>query len=101
MELSNDYLTLKLRRLKGPEETQLNGRGLLFLILKGGAADCHCGSAPHRLGSGDVLVVDSPSGGKIHVRNNGEMVFWYFLAEFEHLFPLFSGREICLLQNVA
>jgi AraC-like DNA-binding protein len=100
MELSNDYLTLKLRRLKGSEETQLNRRGLLFLILKGGAGECHCGPAPQRLGPGDILVVNSPSGGRIHVRDNGEMVFWYFVAELEHLFPLFSGREICLLQNV-
>jgi AraC-like DNA-binding protein len=47
------------------------------------------------------LVVDSSSGGKIHTRDNAEMVFWFFTAEFEHLFALFSGREICLLQNVA
>lgn len=101
MELSNDYLTLKLRRLKGAEEMELNGRGLLFVIFKGGEGACHCGPSSHRLRSGDVLVVDSASRGHLQVRDNGEMVFWFFLAEFEHLFPLFSGREICLLQNVA
>jgi AraC-like DNA-binding protein len=101
MELSNDYLTLKLRRLRSPEQMDLNGRGLFFVISKGGEGACHCGSLLHRLASGDVLVVDSASQGKIHVRNNGEMVFWFFIAEFEHLFPLFSGREICLLQKVA
>src|SRR5271154_1164354 len=101
MELSNDYLTLKLRRLKGPEQMELNGGGLLFVILKGGDGSCQCGPSLHRLGSGDVLVADSASRGKIHVSDNGEMVFWFFMAEFEHLFPLFSGREICLLQNVA
>jgi AraC-like DNA-binding protein len=101
MELSNDYLTLKLRRLKGAEEIELNGRGLMFVILKGGKGACQCKSLPHRLGSGDVLVVDSASQGKIHARDNGEMVFWFFMAELEHLFPLFSGREICLLQHVS
>jgi len=101
MELSNDYMTLKLSRLRGAEEMELKGRGLFFLILKCGAGTCHCGPVARRLGSGDVLVVDSASGGKLHTRDNGEMVFWFFTAEFEHLFPLFSGREICLLQNVA
>jgi len=101
MELSNDYLTVKLRRLKGVEVMELAGRGLLFVILKGGAGVCECGRQEHRLESGDVLVVESASGGKINVRGGGEVVFWFFLAEFEHMFPLFSGREICLLRNVA
>jgi AraC-like DNA-binding protein len=101
MELSSDHLTLRLCRLKGAEEMELYGRGLLFVILKGGKGDCYCGSLPHRLGSGDVLVVDTASRAKIQARDKGELVFWSFMAEFEHLFPLFSSREICLLQNVA
>ncbi len=101
MNLSSDYLTLKLRRLKGAEEMELNGRGLWFLILKGGAGACHCGPLPHRLGAGDILVVDSASQSRIRVQSNGEMAFWFFVAECEHLFPLFSGHEICFLQNVA
>lgn len=101
MELSNDYLTLKLHRLKGSEETELNGRGLHFLILKGGAGACRRGGATHRLGSGDILVVDSASRSKLQVLDNSQMVYWSFTAEFEHLFPLFSSREICLLQNLA
>ncbi len=79
----------------------MKGRGLLFLILKCGVGVCQSGPAPQRLGSGDVLVVDSAAGGRIQARENSEMVFWFFTAEFEHLFPLFTGREICLLQNVA
>jgi AraC-like DNA-binding protein len=101
MELSNDYLTLKLRGLKFPEQMELNGRGLLFVILKDGEGTCHCGPSLHRLGPRDVLVVDSAARGKIHVGDRGGMVFWFFVAELEHLFPLFSGREICLLQKVA
>jgi AraC-like DNA-binding protein len=101
MVLSNDYLTLRPGRLNGSEKTEFNRRGLLFLILQDGAGDFHCGQLLHRLGPGDVLVVDSPTEGKIHVRGNREMVFCHFVAELEHLFPLFSGREICLLQNVA
>ncbi len=101
MELNNDYLTLKLRRLKSPEPMALSGRGLLFVILKGGQGACQCGPTLHPLEAGAVLVADSASGGKMQVRENGEMVFWSFGAELEHLFALFSGREICLLQKVA
>jgi AraC-like DNA-binding protein len=101
MELNNDYLTLKLRRHKGSEPMDLTGRGLLFLILKGGQGACQCGASLQRLGPGAVLVVDSASRAKILARENGALIFWFFVAEFEHLFPLFSGREICLLQKVA
>jgi AraC-like DNA-binding protein len=101
MDLSNDYLTLKLHRLKGAQEMALSGRGLVFAILKAGEGNGQSGAGSHRLGCGDVWVVNSAAGAKISARENGEVVFWYFVAEFEHLFPLFSGREICLLQNVA
>jgi len=101
MEFSDDCLTLKLRRLEGAEEMEFQGGGILFVILKSGAGVCHCGRSQLRLGAGDVLVVDSASRGKILARDSGEMVFWFFTAECEHLFPLFSGREICLLRNVA
>ncbi len=100
MELSNDYLTLRSCRLKGAEELALNGRGFVFLIFKSGAGACHGAPSPHRLAGGDVLVVDIASPGKIRARDNGELNFWYFAVELEHLFPLFSGREICLLQRV-
>ena len=101
MELSNDYMTLRPSRLKAAEEMELDGSGLLFIIVKSGGGACLCGPLSHRLGAGDILVVDSASQWKIQVRNNGELAFWSFIAKFEHLFPLFSGREIFLLQKVA
>jgi AraC-like DNA-binding protein len=101
MEFSDDCLTLKLRRLEGGEAMEFQAGGILFVILKSGAGVCHCGRLQYRLGTGDVLVVDSACRGKILAQDGGEMVFWFFAAECEHLFPLFSGREICLLRNVA
>jgi AraC-like DNA-binding protein len=101
MEFSDDCLTLKLRRLNGAEEMDFERGGLLFVILKSGEAACHCGESQRRLGCGDVLVADSAAGGKIHALGEGELVLWFFTAECEHLFPLFSGREICLLRKVA
>ncbi len=101
MELNNDYLTLKLRRLKNLEQMDLSGRGLFFGILKAGQGVCESASSLHRFGPGAVLVVDSASRFRVLARDNGPLIFWYFVAELEHLFPLFSGREICLLQKVA
>jgi AraC-like DNA-binding protein len=45
-----------------------------------------------------VLVLNSADGGKIAVAH-AEMIFWCFSVCFDHLFPLFSVGEICLLQN--
>src|SRR5258708_20047936 len=99
MELSNHHLSLKLSRLKGTEEMEFSGHGFCFMILKGGTGACRCGLSSHRLGSGDVLVVDRASRSKIQVQNNGEMVFWSFVAEFEQPFPLFSCPEVCILHT--
>lgn len=101
MELHNEYLTLKLRRLKSPEPLDWKGRGLKFMIVKSGEGVWRGGASPQRLGAGTVLVADGAAGGKLEAREQGEMVLWVFEAELEHLFPLFSGREICLLQKVA
>jgi AraC-like DNA-binding protein len=101
MELSRNYLHLKLHRLEAGDQMDLKGRGLLFLILKAGSGSCHSGPLAHRLGPGDVLVLDSASGGRFQIQDRGQTVFWFFAAEFEHLFPLFTASEICLLRNVA
>jgi AraC-like DNA-binding protein len=101
MEFSDDCLTLKLRRLERAEEAEFKRGGFLFVILKSGEGACHCGRLHRHLASGDVLVADSAAGGKIHPRGDGELVLWFFTAECEQLFPLFSGREICLLRKVA
>jgi AraC-like DNA-binding protein len=45
-------------------------------------------------------VLDGAAGGKLCAPDRGEMVFACFTVCAEHLFPLFAGNEICLLQNV-
>jgi AraC-like DNA-binding protein len=51
---------------------------------------------------GDVLVLNGTLEGEsgLCADEGGEMVFWFFAANFEHLFPLFASNEICLLQSV-
>src|ERR1035437_2328525 len=98
--LAQDYLTLRMVRLKPPEEWLNKQAGLAFVFPKGGAGKCLAGAFNQRLAPGDVLVLDGAAGSKICASNRGEMVFACFSVCFEHLFPLFTGNEISLLQAV-
>jgi len=95
-----DYLTLHLVRLKPPEEWTNKGSGLSFVFVKGGVGRYVSGSLTRSLTSGDVLVLSGASGEKLCVADHGEMMFSWFSASLESLFPLFTSSEICLLQNV-
>ena len=97
---AQDYLSLRLVRLKPADEWLAAGPGLFFVFAKGGSGKYTGGTAKHRLSAGDVLVWNGEAGGKLGVPEGGEMVFWCFSLAFEHLFPLFSSEEISLLQNV-
>ena len=97
---TEDYLILRLVRLKPPEEWINNQGGLSFVLPTEGAGKCLCGPLNHRVASGDVLVLDGSVGGKLCAPDSGEMVFACFSVSFEHLFPLFAGNEISQLQRV-
>lgn len=97
---TQDYLSLRLVRLKPAEEWVTAGPGLFFILVKGGSGQYAGGAIAHRLSGGDVLVWNGEAGGKLCVTDGGEIVFWCFSLEFEHLFPLFASEEISLLQNV-
>lgn len=91
---------LRLARLKSLEEVLQNEEGLTFVFSKGGIGKYSSKIATHRLGAGDVLVVNGVSGGKLSVVDKGEFVFWSFSLCFEHLLPLFATSEISLLHNL-
>ncbi len=96
--LSQEHLTLRLVRLK-PSEKWINGaNGLSFVFPKEGGGKYVSTEVTQRLTPGDVLVLKGEGG--LCADDGGEMVFWFFTAHFEHLFPLFASNEICLLQNV-
>lgn len=97
---NQDHLTLRLARLKPSEELLQNEEGLTFIFSKGGVGKYTSKIAAHRLGVGDVLVVNGVSGGKFSVFDKGEFVFWSFSVCFEHLLPLFASNEISLLHNI-
>lgn len=98
--LANDYLTLRLVRLKPPDEWLNRGEGVGFVLVKGGGGKYVSKPVTHRLGPGDVLVLNAASGGKLCVADTGGLVFWCFSLCMEHLFPLFATSEIHLLQTV-
>jgi AraC-like DNA-binding protein len=98
--LAQGHLTLRLVRLKPPEQWVNKEDGLCFVFPKGGAGNCLCGPLNQLLAPGDVLVLDRAVGGKLCASGRGEMVFACFSVCFEHLLPLFASNEICLLQDV-
>lgn len=97
---AQDYLSLRLNRLKQPEQCSFKGEGLAFIFLSGGAGQFVSNSVLHRLGPGDVLVLDNRLASAIAPAEGKEIVFWYFHARLEHFFPLFAADEICLLQEL-
>ena len=100
--LSQEHLTLRLVRLKPSEKWTHGANGLSFVFPKGGRGKYVSKAVTQHLVPGDVLVLNgTPEGeGGLCADERGEMVFWFFAANFEHLFPLFASNEICLLQNV-
>ncbi len=98
--LSQDYLSLRLIRLKNSEHWTHEGAELAFILPKGGSGILASGSAENRLNPGDVVVLNGALRGKISVADAKEMAFWFFSANLENLFPLFGCKEVSLLQAV-
>jgi AraC-like DNA-binding protein len=98
--LQQDYLNLRLIRLKSPQEWAIKGPGFSLLFPKGGVGTYDSGVNARQFMPGDVLVVNAARGGKVCVANRGEVVFWCFNLCFEHLYPLFASNEICLFRSV-
>jgi len=96
--LAENYLTLRLFRLKYGEAWANEDPGFSFVLAKGGKGQYVSGSVARSFLPGDVLLLNSTDGGKIAVGSD-EMVFWCFSVSLEHLIPLFGVDEICLLKN--
>lgn len=96
-----EFFSLRLVRLKSPEEWPTQGDGLCFVFPKDGVGYYVDGSNVQSLMPGDILVSRRGPNAKLRVPQNAEMTFWSFPARLEHLIPLFDGDEISLLQRVA
>ena len=100
--LFQEYLALRLVRLKPSEKWIRRANGLSFVFPKGGGGKYVLKAVTQRLVPGDVLVLNGTpeDEGGLCADERSEMVFGFFAVNFEHLFPLFAGDEICVLQNV-
>lgn len=96
-----DFLLLRLFRLKYPEEWPSRNDGLCFIFPKEGVGQYVNGSGAQRLMPGDILISEGGSAGKLCVAKSGEMVFWSFSVRLDHLLPLFDGNEISLLNRIS
>lgn len=97
--LAQDYFTLRLVRLKAAEGWSLKRDGLCVLFPKGGEGSFINDSSIQRLAAGDVLVANSSTGIELRA-HDGDLVFWSFSLRLDHLYPLFAGNEISLLETV-
>src|SRR5438045_480055 len=70
---AQDYLSLRLVRLKPEDEWLTGGPGLFFLFIKGGSGEHVGGTVTHRLSAGDVLVLNAEARGKLSVPVGGEI----------------------------
>jgi AraC-like DNA-binding protein len=95
-----DFLALRLVRLKSSEELTSEKDGLCFAFFKGGLGQFATGTAMYKLVSGDMIVWEANPKAKIAAAIGGEVTFWSFSIQMEHLFPLFSGDEISFLEPV-
>ncbi len=96
-----DYLSLRLVRLK-PSEFWNSPRGpFTFLFCRVDGGKCTVGSTCRNLSQGDVLAFDGTGDGKVEVGAGQELIFWWFSVNVEHLYPLFAANEISLLDGVA
>src|SRR4051812_29136511 len=93
-------LALRLVRLKPTDEWLNEGPDLSFVFPQAGAGKYMSAAVTRQVISGDILVLNRASEGKLCVSEGGELTFWCFSASFEHLFPLFETNEISLLRNV-
>jgi AraC-like DNA-binding protein len=95
-----DYLTLQLVRLQRSSEWSNSIEGLTFILLKGGKSRYILPNRTWNVLPGDVLVLNGVDVGQLQAQGT-DAVFWRFSVCFEHLLPLFTPGEICLLQDVA
>jgi len=95
-----DYLNLRLDRLKSPEVWTPKRQELSFLLPKRGAGKYVSGPDAGRFSKGDVLVFNGRGAGKVCALKRAGIVFWSFSLRVEHLFPLLASDEIFLLKQV-
>jgi AraC-like DNA-binding protein len=97
---THHYLTLDLCRLKSGQAWSNGGEGLLFVFVSGGAGQCGDGCPTQPLLPGDVLVLHAGNGCCLSATKGADLLFWFFCAGSEHLFPLWFPSELGFAQGL-
>ncbi len=95
---AQEHLSLRLRRLKTSDTWAQPPQGLTFLFPISGAGEYISSRGAQPLAAGEVVVLNGQTG-RVQTADR-EFVFGEFDLCLEHLFPLFDGTEISVLQNV-
>jgi len=98
---SQEHLALRSVRVKPAEKWAGKANELLFIFPKAGRGQFVSPAVKHRLAPGDVLILNGAPQGGVSADAGGDLAFCFFSTRLEHLFPLFAGSEIGLLQNLA
>jgi AraC-like DNA-binding protein len=97
---AQDYMTLRMIRLKSSGEEPLHRDGFYFAFPKAGVGKCVSHHAEKRLAPGDLLMIKGAAGGRLCASSGTDWTFCFFSLRLEHLIPLFDGKEISLLHSV-
>lgn len=98
--LAHDYLALKLVRLNADDGWSFKQDGLCVVLAKAGAGKCVAGTGVQSFAQGDVLVLTGAQAVRLTAAPAAELIFSCFSLRLEHLYPLFAGAEISLLEAV-
>jgi AraC-like DNA-binding protein len=99
--LGGDHLTLRQVRLEPSKEWVLDQEGLLFLFPLRGCGKLYFAGVQEPVTPAEVILVNGLGGGRLRTGDGAELVFSFFTLLLEHLYPLFDGREISQLHQVA
>jgi AraC-like DNA-binding protein len=98
--LSQSYLSLRTGRLKPSEKWMCEGDELLLVFPKAGVGQFTAHTGNFRVTAGDAVILNGRVGSKLSALADGELIYSWFYIALENLFPLFTAREIPLLQNI-
>lgn len=98
---NHDYLSLKEAQLDSNATWKSFGSGFILVFIKNGEAKFISGPITQRLTRGDVFAVNSVFDGALCTSDKQSLSFLHFSGSIDHLYPLFVGHEIALLQQIA
>ena len=96
-----EHLRLRTVSLQGAAYWSVQRDAVYLVFPQDGAGECLFSGASQRLEAGDVLALHPASGARVRAASGGQLTLQSFSLRFEHLFPLFSASEICLLPRAS